>query len=298
MPRVSQPVCTVQMLGPVSRAIGIRVLFAAIALTLSGGKPVHADADQAMVQADRAFVQAAAKADQAALEKLLDDGFTWMDTEGNTQTRAQVLRDLPKPAIPNQDAAQIKSYTYGEIGDVQASLGRLHVLRIWAKRTAGWKVLVYQEVRSLATPPSFTPGPGKNCENPCKTVPYKPKNRIEHQVISAYEKLETSAMAHNSPVFATLVADEFVAASSNSDKAYDKRGRMEDFDQSKMGGVAPTPLQTARFTEFPGAVLMTSGHKPAIGKPLLVTRLWVERNGNWVEALSYQTAVQGAVAAQ
>jgi Domain of unknown function (DUF4440) len=282
----------------VPSAIVSRILFAALAVTLSGGNIVHADADQAMIQADRAFVQAAAKADQAALEKLLDEGFTWMDFEGNTQTRAQVLRDLPKPAIPNQDAAQLKSYTYGDVGDVQASLGRLHVLRIWAKRSDGWKVLVYQEVRSLAMPPSFTPGAGKDCENPCKTVPYKPKNKIEHQVISAYEKLETAAMAHNSPVFATLVADEFVAASSNSDKLYDKRGRMEDFDQSKMGGVAPTPLQTARLIEFPGAVLMTSGHKPAVGKPLLVTRLWIDRNGHWVEALSYQTAVQAAVAAQ
>ena len=286
------------MLGPFSRAIVSRVLFAAIAVTLSGWNTVHADADQAMVQADRAFVQAAAKADQAALEKLLDEGFIWMDSAGNTQTRSQVLRDLPKPAIPNQDAAQIKSYTYGEIGDVQASLGRFHVLRIWVKRTAGWKVLVYQEVQSLPVPPSFTPGAGKGCENPCKTVPYKPKNKTERQVIEAYEKLEKAAMAHNSPVFATLVADEFVAASSNSDKLYDKRGRMEDLDHSTMGGVAPTPLTTARLTDFAGAVLMISAHRPDLGKPLLVTRLWVERNGSWVETLSYQTAVQAAVSAQ
>jgi hypothetical protein len=105
-------------------------------------------------------------------------------------------------------------------------------------------------------------------------------------------------MAHNSPVFATLVADEFVAASSNSDKLYDKRGRMEDLDHSTMGGVAPTPLTTARLTDFAGAVLMISAHRPDLGKPLLVTRLWVERNGSWVETLSYQTAVQAAVSAQ
>ena len=112
----------------------------------------------------------------------------------------------------------------------------MHVLRVWVKRPDGWKAIVYQEVKSLDAPPSFAPGAGKDCENPCKAVPYQPKNPTEQQVITAYSKLETAAMAHNSPVFATLVADEFVAASSNSNKLYDKRGRMDDFDHRKNGG--------------------------------------------------------------
>ncbi len=91
------------------------------------------------------------------------------------------------------------------------------------------------EVMSLDVPPSL-PGAGKDCENPCKAVPYQPKNPTEQQVVTAYSKLETAAMAHNSAVFATLVADEFVAASSNSNKLYDKRGRMDDFDLAKMAG--------------------------------------------------------------
>ena len=35
-------------------------------------------------------------------------------------------------------------------------------------------------------------------------------NETERQVIAAYSKLETAAMAHNSAVFATMVGDEFV----------------------------------------------------------------------------------------
>jgi hypothetical protein len=108
--------------------------------------------------------------------------------------------------------------------------------------------------------------------------------------------LETAAMAHNSAIFATLVADEFVAASSNSNKLYDKRGRMEDFDHSKMAGVAPTPLLSARMFDFGDAVLMTSEHQPDRGKPLHVTRLWIKRDGSWVETLSYQTSVKSAAA--
>jgi hypothetical protein len=245
-----------------------------------------------MLQADRAFVEAVAKADKPALEKLLDADFTWTDSEGRTRTKAQVLRDPPKPAIANEKDARLKQYAYGEIGDVQANLGRTHVLRVWAKRRGDWKAIVHQEVLSLDAPPSVAPGAGKNCENPCKTVAYTPKNEAERQVVTAYSKLETAAMAHDSAVFATVVADEFVAASSNSNKLYDKRGRMEDFDHSKMGGVVPSPLVSARMFDFGEAVLMTSEHQPDRGRPLHITRLWVRRDGSWVETLSYQTSVK------
>lgn len=248
--------------------------------------------EEGMLQADHAFVAAVAKADKQALAKLLDGDFSWTDSNGKTQSKQQVLENLPKPGI--RDAAQLKDYIYGEIGDVQSNLGRVHALRVWAKRPAGWRAIVYQEVTSLQAAPSFAPGAGKNCENPCKSVSYEPKNDTEKQVVSAYERLETAAMAHNSAAFSTLVADEFVAASSNSNKVYDKRGRMEDFDHSKMAGVAPTPLSSARMFDFGDAVLMTSFHRPDRGKPLHVTRIWVKRNGNWVEALSYQTSVQAA----
>jgi hypothetical protein len=272
------------------------VLSAGILIALAGPGIIRAAQDPAMLQADRAFVEAVAKADKTALEKLLDADFTWTDFEGKTLTRAQVLQNPPKPAIPNdakatENAVQMKQYTYGELGDVQANLGRAHALRVWAKRPAGWKAIVYQEVMSLDAPPSSTPGAGKDCENPCKTIAYTPKSETERQVATAYSKLETAAMAHNSAVFSTLVGDEFVAASSNSNKVYDKHGRMDDFDHSKMAGVAPTPLMSARMFDFGDAVLMTSQHTPDRGKPLQVTRVWVKRSGSWVETLSYQTSV-------
>jgi len=247
-----------------------------------------------MLQADRAFVQAIADTDAAALDKLLDGNFTWTDFKGNTHTKSDILQNIPTVAIANENDAQEKEYTYGELASIQANSGRAHVLRVWVKRPEGWRAIVYQEVLSLDAPPAFAPGAGKDCENPCQAVPYQPKNATEQQVIAAYSKLETAAMAHNSAVFSTLAADEFVAASSNSNKLYDKRGRMEDFDHAKMAGVAPTPLVSARMFDFGDAVLMTSEHKPDRGKPLHVTRVWVKRNGSWMETLSYQTSVAAA----
>jgi hypothetical protein len=256
-------------------------------MLLAGTAAALLGQDAAMTEADTAFVRAVIKADRPAVNKLLDADFSWITAEGKVLTRAQVLANLPTPAIVNAE----KAYTYGDLGDVQSNSGRAHVLRVWVKRPAGWKALVYQELLSLEAPPSFTPGAGKDCENPCKTIAFTPKTDTERQVAIAYSKLETAAHARNSAAFGPMVGDEFVAASSYSDKVQTKRSRMEDFDRSKDGGVAPTPLLSAQMFAFGDAVLMLSEHKPDRGNPLHVTRVWVKRSGSWVETLSYQTAV-------
>jgi hypothetical protein len=260
---------------------------------LIAGCALCAGQDAEMLRADWAFMEAVRHADLAAFGRLLDPNFTWTDFEGKSQIKSEIVA-IPSPQINSGEKPSMLSYMYGNLGDIQENYGRLHLLRVWAKRPEGWKAMVYQEVMSLEAPPSFAPGAGKDCENPCKGVPYQPRNAVEHEVATAYSKLETAAMAHNSAVFSTLVADEFVAASSNSNKLYDKIGRMNDFEHAKMAGVAPTPLVSAQMFDFGGAVLMRSEHQPDRGKPLHVTRVWVKRNGSWMETLSYQTSVTAA----
>jgi hypothetical protein len=277
-----------------TRLVAIVVL-AGVAPALFG---LDVKPDAAMSRADRAFVLALANADKSALEMLLDADFMWINAEGKLLTKAQVLRALPKAAIGSAKDAESKQYTYGDLGNVQVNLGRAHVLRVWVKQPSGWKAMVYQELMSRETPPSFTPGAGKDCENPCRTIPFTPKNDTERQVALAYSKLETAAHARNSAAFGPMVGDEFVAASSNGDKLQSKRSRMEDFDRSKDGGVAPTPLLSARMFSFGDAVLMVSEHKPDRGNPLRVTRVWVKRGGSWMETLSYQTAIAAAASAR
>jgi len=246
--------------------------------------------NRAMEQADAAFTRAIQSRDRSSLEKLLDADFTWTNASGKVQKKAEVLREVPSSAIQDTAKAESKSYQYGDLGDIQVNDGRAHAVRVWVKRPDGWKAIVYQELLSLEAPPSFLPGAGKECENPCKSILFTPSNETERQVAAAYSKLETAAHARNSAAFGPMVADEFIAASSNSDRIQTKRSRMEEFDRSKDGGVAPTPLLSARMFVFGDAVLMVSEHQPTRGKPLHVTRVWVKRNGNWVETLSYQTS--------
>lgn len=57
--------------------------------------------DANLMRADTAFAEAVIKADNAALEQLLDAEFTWANGVGKVQTKAQVLREMPKIAITN-----------------------------------------------------------------------------------------------------------------------------------------------------------------------------------------------------
>jgi len=267
------------------------LLAAALSFAAAGG------GDPANSAADREFAQAVAKADNTELGKLLDADFLWIDVNGKTLNRAQVLAAVPKPVIGDEGKVQPARHDYGQVATFQVSSGKMHALRVWVKRPAGWRALVYQEVRSLDAPPTVTPGAGKDCQNPCKSVQYTPKTEAERAVIDAYMALETSAMKQDAAGWDGHTGEEFIAASSNSDRLLDKPTRMAELRRSNMAGLAPTPLSSAKLFEFGDTVVMSSRHTPDRGRPLQITRVWVKRDGNWVETLSYQTSIQDGGAA-
>ena len=110
--------------------------------------------------------------------------------------------------------------------------------------------------------------------------------------------LQTATVYHNSEDWGKYVADEFSAASSNSNKVLDKQGRMADLERSKMAGYAPMPVEKLRLFDFSEAVVLESQHQPLSGKPVHITRLWIKRDGKWLEAVSYQTRIEAAAAKQ
>ncbi len=116
----------------------------------------------------------------------------------------------------------------------------MHALRVWVKRTAGWRMLVYQEVQSLDAPPTVTPSASKECQNPCKSVGYTPKTDAERAVIKGYEELETAAMAQDAANWDAHTGEEFIAASSNSDRLLDKpaHGRVAAVEYGRPGADA------------------------------------------------------------
>jgi hypothetical protein len=270
-------------------------------LSAPAGKPVAAQVtaqstaqsdDQAVLQSDHSFVVAVGKSDKAALGKLLDADFTWTDSAGSTLTRAEILQNLPTPASGYD--AEPKARTYGQVGAVQAASGKVHVLRVWVRRSKGWRALVYQEVTQAEK--AATPGPSTNdCENPCKTVPYKTKNAAEKGIILSWQQLETAVTNHDPKEWQLHFADEFVLIASGGTQPTTKAGRIEQL--SKPGiGPAPPGLASGRMFDFGDTIVMVSQTLPYSGKPAHITRVWFKADPTWMMALSYQTTIQSAPA--
>lgn len=281
-----------------TRALAVGVAFGGMLVALASKTVPAAEDDQAVLQADHALVQAIGKADKTAVGELLDANFTWTDSDGKTQDKAQVLQALPALAIGDQSGLDVKERTYGQVGAVTASRGKTYVLRVWVKRPAGWRALVYHQVKLLEQPPAAAGSGVNECENPCKTIPYKPKNEAEQGVIASWQALETGVTAHDADAWAPHIAEEFVMLSSNNDHPLTKADRIATLNKQKQTGVgsAPAPLVSARMFDFGETVVMTCQHQPHRGKPIHVSRVWIKRDGQWVLSISYQTAIQAAPA--
>jgi hypothetical protein len=276
-----------------TRVVSAVFMLGGMLAAMAGMSVRAANDDQAVLAADHDLLKILGKADQKALAGVLDADFTWTDSEGKTFTKAEVLHTLPVP-VTGYDA-EAKERTYGSVGTVQANSGKVYVLRLWVKRPGGWRALVYHEVVQPGAPPAG--GPGVNdCENPCKNVPYKPKNEAEQGIIQSWQELETAVTGHDSAGWAPHAADEFLQVSSNNDHPLDKAARMAVLDKQKQtgAGAAPAPLVSAQMFDFGDTVVMKALHQPFHGKPIHVSRIWIQRDGKWVMAISYQTTIQAA----
>ena len=281
----------------VSTSLLFVVVLSVLGIFGARGTVAAAD-DQSFLQPDHEFVQAAGKGDTATLGRVLDADFTWTDADGKTRTRAEVLSSLPTPALGNESGAQVKQRTYGQVGAVMSGRDKTNVLRIWVKRPSGWRLLVYHEV-VLGRQAPAPAGPGvKVCENPCKTLPYKPRNEAELGIIASWQALETGVTNHDAAAWSSHIAEDFVMLGSSNDHPLTKTDRIATLNLQKQTGFgsAPAPLVSAQMFDFGDAVVMTSQHQPFTGKPVHVSRLWIKRNGQWIMSISYQTTMLAAPA--
>jgi hypothetical protein len=92
--------------------------------------------------------------------------------------------------------------------------------------------------------------------------------------------------------------DEFVLIASGGTEPVTKEGRIAQLSRP---GIGPAPPQLAktpavRFLHFGDTVVMMAQANPYAGKPAHISRIWVNRDGMWRMAVSYQTTIQSAPA--
>ncbi len=134
------------------RFLAVALFSAGLLLSITSRNTFAADTNQSVLQADRKFVQAASLQNGSLLARMLDDDFTWTDADGKTLTSTEVSHSVPKPILGDESDIGVTEHTYGQVGAVAASRGKVHVLRIWVQRPAGWRLLVYHEVKQMDQP--------------------------------------------------------------------------------------------------------------------------------------------------
>jgi hypothetical protein len=246
-----------------------------------------------LVLADHALVSALANGDARAAAVWLDDDFTWVDGNGRVLDKDQTAQALPKPPLGNEAGLEPVGQFYGAVVTIMVERDKVFVLRIWVKRGEAWRALVYHEVSQNW--PAAPHGPGrKQWDNPCKTIPYMPRNKAEFECLAAWQRLETAVMAGDAEAWSRHVADEFMVIGPT--RRHGKADRKAVLAEQKRSNTnsAPAPLVWARLFGFPDAMVMACEHQPFHGKAARVSRVFVKRDGQWLMAVSFQTTRQDA----
>jgi hypothetical protein len=253
--------------------------------------PARAQQDSSPLIADRSFVHAFESKDKAAAAELLDADLIWIDSTGHRLTRAGVLEKLPAVANPDVEAPP---RTYGETAVVRANRAKMNVVRVWVKRTGGWRALLYQEV--LQVEKSEPPG-GKTsteCVNPCKTIPFQPETTNEKEAIASWQGVMRAMAESDADAYSPLIADEFTATDTFHDRPYTKTDRLAQINKQKTTGTraAPQELLAGDMFDFGETVMMVAHEQRPGGKSYFNTRMWVKRDGRWQMLFSFNTQIE------
>ena len=248
-------------------------------------RPVAAaDEKQAVLATDATFLQAIAKGNKAEVDKLLEPDFMWVDANANQWTRAEVLQKLP--SVANADV-EPKVNIYGQVAVVRADRDKAKVMRIWVKRPAGWRTLVYQELVLGSAPPRppLPPGVNADCDNPCKNYPYQPKNQTEKDVLAAMHGVIMGLAYYDVDAYDASTADDFEMVMSVNPKVLTKADRIAFLTKPSIND----PTRSAQMFDFDGAVILIAKWPTRDGLHDVNTRMFVQRNGRWVLLSGFET---------
>jgi hypothetical protein len=284
----------------ITRALVIGILCAGTMAALASGPVAAADVkkydEKAVIQADHSLAEALGKADKAAVGALLDEKFEWTDVDGKTRTKAEALQNLTALAKDNEGETGVMTYSYGQVGRVAGTHYNAHFVRLWVKRPAGWRAFIYLEAPAPASPPqpAQPKAADKECENPCKSLPYKPTTAAQKAAIETWLATKIGEWKALPDEWKTHVGESMVVFSPSM--FLDKAGRLALLVKQKEAygtGSPSPPVVSMRMYDFENAVIMTAHHGPnAAGKPAYAVRLFVNEDGNWKIVLSTQTDIK------
>jgi hypothetical protein len=272
-------------------------------LALPGRSLAAADDAPTFRQEDRSLTDSLTKGDAKAVAALLDDRFQWVEANGKIHTKAQVLEDLAQFAADNEGGLDVR--TVELLGQVERVLGIHHNQRfahLWVKNPAGWQAFVFLNIPIPAERPDYTAPPNppteadKVCENPCKTLPYKPENAAEEGAMATWFRLKNDEWHPNPEDWAAHADDNHETLTPRAD--IPRLQHIEELAaQRKLygenGGSGGSSVLSMKMFEFGNVVIMQAfqGRNPSAKPTSWNLRVFLNRGDGWKIALSAQTNI-------
>jgi hypothetical protein len=268
-------------------------------------KTFAAGEETAVLQVDNALQEALGSKDAKAAAALLDQQFTWTNEAGETLKSAQFLRDSSAGTVVGDTKyLDVKAREYGHLVIVTGAGKRTaypdtFFARVWVKRPAGWLLLTHQDTAIIPKPASSPQAPPagntlatSDCENPCRSIPYKPNTTEQAEVAKAYQAVETAVTSHDAKTWAYHVADEFVGIGRQYVGTPDtKAARVGQIGIASNHVNLPKMLWGEVFV-FGDAAILIADHQPVGEPPYRVIRVWVNRDGRWQLFHRQETTIQ------
>jgi Domain of unknown function (DUF4440) len=265
--------------------------WALLALCLCFVSPANADDTAALLQSDRAFVQAFQQKNASAASKLLSPDFAWINSVGMRLTRVQALQSFPSVANPE---VVPQARVYGNSAVVRPNQGKMNVLRIWAKSSDGWRILLYQELKQVEK--SEPPGSesSRECLNPCKEIPFQPGTPSEKAGIASWQGVMKAMAESDAAAYSPLIADEFTATDTFHDSPYNKAERIAQILKQKESGTHTTPQEvlSAGMFDLGDTVVMIARERGRGPKDYFNSRMWIYRDARWQMLFSFNTRIE------
>ncbi|HSG64671.1 MAG TPA: hypothetical protein VLD39_06710 [Gammaproteobacteria bacterium] len=262
------------------------------ALPATGGDAASA------ARADRDWVAALERGDVDAAAALADE-FQWIDTRGRSRDRAQTVGDMTAlgDALSGESGAQ--RYSYGHVDVVTSERPDERLMRVWIREPGGWRVFVVigTALVSGATPFAATgSAAGRDCVNPCRSMPYTPTTENERIIAGLFMQLKMDEWRPNPERWAPYVLDGVYYTTATAQLS--KEARVEHLTGLAARGEPSfpgDPVVSMRIVDLDDSAVMVARHDPYRGgQPYLSVRVWAFRDGRWQLANTQQTAIADA----
>jgi ketosteroid isomerase-like protein len=281
------------------------VVCAAIVTALETKPALAGEGKEQVLQADHTLVEAIGKGDRATAGMLLDAEFTWTDRTGKTRTKAEILPVLA--SLTADSDTDVKVSNYGKLVLIRGShqipsqKTAVRFARVWVKGPEGWRALIYQETTMAEKMPATRSGFGSpsggapvDCDNPCKSVPYKPEGAAEQEVVSMWQAVERTVLTNDVEAWIPNFTDDFVFVTPDGGPPLNKADRVVMIKELKRTNTTliPAKVESMKVWVLGDAAVMRSEHKPVHGKTLHITRVFVKPSGHWQITFGQQTAME------